>query len=625
MSVRWQCGLCLLVTLSVGCSDSPQDSHPDAAEHDAHLDRFGPFDGTTEAGREDGTVDTTPLDFGAFAETPEDVAAVKQEQPTPEQLGIYIPLGAELVADGATVRYRLEGTASWREAHPLLRIRPDWNAPGAPVAPADALAGTIFDLSAGATYQIEITLQGGTSKIFRRVMTTRPLPATAGTKTISAGPSDDLQATFDGLEPGDVLELSDGSYALSRALQIKVSGTPSEPIYIRGASRQGVVIKANAGMIIQILEASHVVLENLTLEGSGVDSGTAASSKAVSFWNGAKQTHITLRELEIKGVDMGIVGSAALTSVLVYDCRLEGNNEWTEPFLTSNLTWNDDGLRLPGEGNCAFNNTLHGFGDAFAVTNGVFSAAVYFYRNRVTMTGDDAFEGDYGTRNLGFYDNSITNSATFLSLDPLWGGPLYCFRNIVINTSRGPFKLNDTNSGFLIYNNTIIRTQGKFDWASVQFNNGALRGWSYRNNLLHYRGSGELLALESAECDPIDVTHNAWYPDGKVTWTSSGGGFESLAAAKAGLPATTPLFSASTQRHQSDVLMGESPFVEALVLGADYLTMVESRVVPTLHPTSAVKHAGVPIAGVTDGFSGDAPDIGAVIEGRAQTAWGVRW
>src|SRR5690606_6587521 len=134
-------------------------------------------------------------------------------------------------------------------------------------------------------------------------------------------------------------------------------------------------------------------------------------SQGISFWDGATQEYLTIRDVAIEGVDKGIVASATLRGVLVYNSTLTGNNEWTEEFLHSNLTWNDDGIRVPGEGNAVFENTLHGFGDSFAVEAGVHSAGVYFYRNRVTMTGDDAFEGDYSTRNVAFYDNYITNSA----------------------------------------------------------------------------------------------------------------------------------------------------------------------------------------------------------------------
>jgi hypothetical protein len=252
---------------------------------------------------------------------------------------------------------------------------------------------------------------------------------------------------------------------------------------------------------------------------------------------------------------------------------------------------------------------------------------VYFYRNRITMTADDAFEGDYSTRNIGFYDNYITNSATFVSLDPLYGGPLYAFRNVVINTFRGPFKLNNTNSGFLFYNNTIVRTEGSTGWGWVQFDNGELRNWSYRNNLLIYRGaSGALMAVESSGCDPIDFTHNAFFPDGSIWWSHSGASYGTLTEAIAGVgqPPTVPVFGESTLRHEHDVVTESDPFESAVTLGADHLTLVTTTTPPTLAADTSPSHAGVPIANVTDGYTGAAPDIGAMIEGRAPPQWGAQ-
>ncbi|MEM6994678.1 MAG: right-handed parallel beta-helix repeat-containing protein, partial [Myxococcota bacterium] len=325
----------------------------------------------------------------------------------------------------------------------------------------------------------------------------------------------------------------------------------------------------------------------------------------------------------MNGIDQGVVASGTVLSMLIYDCILRGNNPWDAAFIESNLTWNDDGLRIPGEGNCAFDNTISGFGDTCAVQDGVFSAAVFFYRNRIEMTGDDACEGDYSTRNFAFYDNHVSNCATALSLDPVWGGPLYFFRNIVVNTTRGPFKLNNTNSGFMIYNNTIVRTDGLSGWAWAQPNNGALVGWSYRNNLLLFAADGNLLALESSGNDPVDFTNNAWFPDGSVWWTNSGGSYGSLQEARDGLEPTVPLFGESTERHAADVLLEAEPFVDPVPLGADHLTEVTSLFVPTLADGSVAQGGGVAIDNVTDGFSGAAPDIGAVIAGRPLPEWGA--
>ena len=566
----------------------------------------------------------TPIDNPADdSEAPS--LSIQPERSTPEQIGLYIPLSPSLPAQtAATVRYRQTGDSTWLTAHPLLRIHPEWNTSGAPVEPVDAFAGTIFDLAPGTSHDVEVTLTPptGEPQTLETVASTRPLPPAAGTSTVQGTTADSLQDLFDSLAPGDVLELQAGTYDAD-GLQLQVSGTETEPIVIRGADRDAVVLRSATGHVIQVLESSHVIVENLTIEGSGVDSGTDASSQAVSFWDGALQEFVTFRDLAIRGVDMGIVAWGTVNSILVYNCTLRGNNQWNADFIETNLTWNDDGIRLPGEGNCAFNNTLHGFGDSFAVTDGVFSAAVYYYRNRIEMTGDDSFEGDYGTRNLAFYDNHITNAAILLSLDPLWGGPLYCFRNVIVNTIRGPFKLNNQNSGFLIYSNTVVRTEGTTEWGFVQYDNGELRNFSYRNNILVYHGAGNLMALESGGIDPVDFTHNGWYPDGDIWWSGSGGSFSSLAEAYAGLPATQPVFGASTQRHEGDIVLEQEPFETAVPLGSDHLTQITTLYVPTLNGSSAARNAGTEIPNITDGFSGAAPDMGAIISGRSTPAWGA--
>ncbi len=523
-----------------------------------------------------------------------------------------------------TIRYKLVSDTAWKDAHPLLRINPAWVEGSAPVRPIDSFAGTIFDLAPGTTYEIEITLTepGAATQVQRASASTRALPPAAPAVTVRANPSENLQSKINALSAGSVLELDNGTYNVSN-LVIARSGTITQPIYIRGQSRDGVVLR-NAGRLFQIQAASNVVIENMTLVGSGVDSGTNASSVGISFWNGAVQSNITMRDLDIRGVDQGIIASGETSGLLIYNNTLRGNNVWQPEYLHTNLTWNDDGIRIPGEGNVAFENTLYGFGDSLAVIDGVMSAAVYFYRNRIEMTGDDAFEADYGTRNMAMYDTFITNSGTFLSTDPIWGGPLYVFRNISINTFRGPFKLNNTNSGFLIYNNTIVRTEGRTGWGWVQFNNGATRNWSYRNNILIYRGGNSLLAYEASGNDPIDVTNNAWFPNGPVWWSNSGGSFNSIAQALAGLPATTPLFGTSTHRHFADVISESDPFATPITLGTDHLTMITSNTLPQLRAGTAPKNSGTAIPNITDGFSGASPDMGALIQGRSTPRYGAQ-
>jgi hypothetical protein len=549
--------------------------------------------------------------------------------PTPEQISMYMPVTGSLAATTAAVRYRPTSGSTWSIGHPLYRIRP--NDTTVPVS--DAFAGVITGLVPGVQYTVEVTVDVGGSPVVKTlVATTRALPGPAGppNKIVPAGSTESqVQTIFDGLQPGDVLQFANGTYDIDNAQINTAVGTDAQPIYIRGESRDGVVLRAAQDNVLKLMNAQNVIIENMTLQGSGVDSGKNASSEGVRFWDTFTQEKITIRRVTMRGVDKGVVTDGILRSLLVYDCTLMGNNVWDQSFLETGIGWNDDGVRCPGQGNAVFNNTLSGFGDSFAMNDGVQSAGVHFYRNVILWTCDDSYEGDYGYRNLTFYDNHIENAMTLASFDALYGGPAYVFRNVAINIGRGPYKLNSPNSGLFIYNNTLVRTNGMpnssgDNWGWTQFNNGSQIAWAYRNNILIYRGTGNPLKMESTGNNPIDFTNNAWYPDGQIWWSNSGGSYTSLASTYAGLPATTPVFGTSTHRHQDDLISESNPFTTNIVLGSDYLTKITTFYTPTLASGSAPRGKGVAIPGVTDGFTGSAPDMGAVITGLGAPTWGDR-
>lgn len=548
---------------------------------------------------------------------------------TPEQISVYLPVNGDL-ARTATARTEIKSAkgTEWVAAHPLHRIRP---ADTTGRAVADAFAGVITGLKPGTSYTVKVTIRSGDQSETKRLNAiTRTLPATTGrpTKTIEAGATmAQVKAVFQAAGPGDVVQFENGTYEV-KGLQIERSGTPEKPIVFRGQSRKGVVLKCASGTIIQFLKANDIIVENMTLEGSKTDSGTSSNSKGVSFWNGAPpQERITFRNLIFDGVDMGIVVWGDSKGLLVYDNTLIGNNLWKSSFINSNQTWNDDGIRVPGLGNAVFNNTLKGFGDALAVSAHCSNIGVHFYRNDILMTGDDAFESDYGVRNMTFYDNRTHNAMTLISVDPIHGGPLFAFRNVAINIGRGPYKLNNRNTGFFLYNNTVVRSKGTASgasWGWVQFANGPLVGWGYVNNILIWRGGNRLLAIESSGQTPLDFNHNAWYPDGTVWWTKSGGSFGSLGDALSKLAPVQPVFGKCTKRHEHDVICGANPFTTEVTLAADYLTEIATLYVPALAEGTAPRGAGVAVPGVTDGFEGQAPDMGAIITGRPLPVWGDR-
>jgi hypothetical protein len=337
------------------------------------------------------------------------------------------------------------------------------------------------------------------------------------------------------------------------------------------------------------------------------------------------------------GVDQGIAATKEVVGFLAYDNRLVGNNVWSPKFINSNLTWNDDGIRAPGFGNAVFNNTLIGFGDtlSFAMHSEADtlteSIGVHFYRNDVRNSGDDFAEIDDGHRNLTLYDNRSHNSMTFISIDPLYGGPLVVARNTAINVGRSPYKFTSPNTGHFMYNNTVVRTTGwhwvreKFGAESgwIQHRNGRQRAYGYRNNILIYRGVGDnLLVLGNRGHDPIDFTHNSWYPDRGIRWRKEK--FVSLWDARNYIRPTSPVFSGITERHAKDAATDSNPWTVEVELGDDYRTEVTETYVLELAPDAAPKHSGAVIPNITDGFDGAAPDRGAIISGRPIPFYGDR-
>lgn len=545
---------------------------------------------------------------------------------TPEQISLYLPIiGNGSSALSANVRYADRG--KWLRAHPLFRIRPEFAAKGSKAT--DAFAGVITGLEPGKQYDIEVTVtssDGISTRNLTAATRTLSLAAPAANTTIRPGTSGkEIQALLDQAVAGDVIQFQNGIYRIDE-LVLRRSGTKEQPIYIRGESRDGVKLIDGTGRILHVVKASHLVIENLTLEGSGIDSGTNSTSTAIQIWNGHASEEITVRNLKITGVDKGIIGTGEMRGFLIHDNTLIGNNTFEKASLESKSSWNDDGIRVPGRGHAVFNNTLSGFGDALAMSSHAENVGIHFYRNRIIFTGDDAFEGDFGTRNLTFYDNRVQNSMTLVSFDPVYGGPAFVFRNVAINVGRSPYKLNNKNSGLFFYNNTVVRMPGygaAGKWGWVQPSNGALRAWGYRNNILLFSGSRPMV-IESLGNDPIDFTHNAWFPDGRFFWTRTGGSFSSLSGAWSRLPETTPVFSDSQRRHDHDVIAEANPFETEIRFNSSYDQAVMTLYEPVLSSASRLKNAGVAIPGITDGFSGKNPDIGAIIGGRPRVQAGDR-
>lgn len=506
----------------------------------------------------------------------------------------------------------------------------------------DGFAWPIIDVEPGTTYEVEVTVTSGSTTALRTLThTTRALPGPAGSATVNvpAGSSAaQIAAAINGAAAGAVIVLANGTYNLSGTIALTSGGTSSAPKYVRGASRAGVILaRSTVGSFFRTDGAvSDLIIEDMTFQGNGVDQPGGATSYTTIFDTSSATnaiTRVTIRRTTATGIDRGVYMYNA-RQMLVYDNRWTGNNRWQRSpvdFLESNRTWDDDGINLAGVGNCAFNNSLTGFGDTCSMSQdgGSHGIGIHFYRNDIRNSGDDCVEADNARRNISFYDNRVHNAMNAGSIDPVYGGPYLHARNIVINTYRvNTYKWNSSTTGHFVYNNTVVCTVsgGPFD-ADVagwyQPGGRAFRSYGFRNNLHVYRGNGITLWMDAETNDPLDWTHNSWFPNRPIQFQNAYYD-NGLAQIQTSISNRTPVFSGTNRPFLNDNITTNNPWTTTVTLGATAASEVTATYTPTLAAGVSPKNSGVAIPNITDGFSGASPDRGAVIAGRPATSYGDR-
>ena len=227
------------------------------------------------------------------------------------------------------------------------------------------------------------------------------------------------------------------------------------------------------------------------------------------------------------------------------------------------------------------------------------SKAIFAYRNKIKYSGDDAIEFDYSDRNNAFYDNYILNCATGISIDGVYGGPVYAFRNRFINTRRYQIKCGDKATGVLIYNNTWAHTEG--DSSSDQrrgwyWSQTAIpRGWEYRNNLVLWEGSSDIMRFdgELSSFTPLVMTHNGWSRNGtNIYYAGSGLPVGSVADMQAN--------SNLGEIHDNDIeITSQATALETpVVFGADWETAITIEYDLSLRLGSQANSAGISLPNI---------------------------
>jgi Right handed beta helix region len=487
------------------------------------------------------------------------------------------------------------------------------------VVPDDGwlFAGSALLLEPGAAYELRLTLEdpdgGKATRTLRASTRSEPLvsttarvrhvvPGSGGGTGTERDPFRGLAAAQKAAAPGDLFLVGAGVY--EGTWTINHSGTPGQPIVWRGQSAGAAIIDAQGhgdtrpGQGISASGSHDVWFEDLTIQN--------AINGAV-FHDAAR---IVVRHCHIRRVDYGLTatrntqGTAA--DHFVSDNLIEGPSTWPRTKGIEDAR----GIQISGQGHVVCYNRIRGFADAIDTFPSRRCAAIDFHNNELSELTDDGIEMDYSERNTRCFHNRLTNVFQGISMQPVYGGPVYVFRNVMYNVAVEPFKLHNNPSGCLIIHNTSVKN----GTPALLWTSDSVRHSLSRNNL--YVGSqaryGMDFTARMTDCD-FDYDGFAGGPY-EIFLRWNGIRYGTLEEVRQRAPVL---------KH-AVLLDARTLFASGAMPPADVARSHDTSIDLRLSSRSQAVDAGQALPGWNDGFRGLRPDLGAYELGDSPPHYGPR-
>jgi len=454
------------------------------------------------------------------------------------------------------------------------------------------------------------------------------------------------------------------------------SGTPEKPIVIKAAGDGEVIFDGGGNFnLFNVKAANYNYFEGLTFRNTQI-----AIWAGTQFQSGA--AGLTVKHCRFENINLGVFTNyAGSSNFYIADNtfigrdnpdRLEGwvgepwktlaaaNGAKFPPMLDSYTA-----VRVYGSGHVIAYNYVANFHDGIDVetygnpdgitpnptaANGPYypprkdwhlrPVAIDYYNNYMTNFHDNAFEIDGSMHNVRVMRNMMLNSASHpMCNQPAIGGPIYWIRNIIYNAPGGSTRTSNGAPGMIYLNNTIlsetsIRTTSNSHWL---------------NNLMLGQNSQPAIFAVNTYTNYTSSDYNGFRPNPGVQasfeWSSPPFGvaqdFRDLLAAADGAQTppdkylvtrrytTLQAYSAETRQDTHSVLLDYDVFEHVPMLDAKDVKSVQKLYDAKdldfrLKPGSAAVDKGTPIPNVTDGYSGKAPDLGALELGQPLPHYGPR-
>jgi hypothetical protein len=481
------------------------------------------------------------------------------------------------------------------------------------------------------------------------------------------------------VKPGDIILVHAGTYAyhwefygnqttvnatttFEGTYYLTAKGTPEKPIVIKAAGDGEVILDGRDNFnLFNVKVADYNYFEEITFRNTRI-----AIWAGTQFIAGAKG--LTVKNCRFEDVGMGIFTNYSGSSdFYIADNVVLGRNDSKHLIGWNGQFWQQfehvdgqefppvmksyTGIRLYGTGHVVMNNYVADFHDGidtemYGMPDGSHPidgpnyptkefwdrrpVAIDILNNYITNAHDNSIEMDGSMHNIRVMRNMLINSASHpMSTQPSTGGPIYFIRNIVYNAPGGSTRATAGSPGVLYYNNTI----------TTETNPGSTSNFHWRNNLMLGQNASASVFSVNTNTNYTSSDYNGFRPNPgneSFQWNSppfnvaiipaDGTGPVKLETRKF---ATLEAYQQATKQDLHSVLVDYDIFMKVPKLDAKDLATVQRLYKAEdldfrLKAGSAAVDKGVVIPNVTDGFSGQAPDLGALEVGQPAPTYGPR-
>jgi Ca2+-binding RTX toxin-like protein len=535
-------------------------------------------------------------------------------------VSLFLPItaGDKNYNSRATLFYRIGEADEWLQGMDLFRLRPELtrNSKNKTGISAEGFAGMVTGLSDLTQYEFKVTLTDadgvvGDAEQFIVVKTKAKPDAGNSIRQLKVNNSTELTKALASAQPGDVIQLAPGIY--SGSFTLNRSGTASRPITIRGALAAITTLDGTGHSKGLTIAASHVRVEHLTIQGA---------STGINF--SGSRLNVALQNLWIKEVKVGIYAIGGQQELYIANNVLQGG---VKPGDVSSATWNFEGIVVTGQDIEIAHNTLSGFGDSLGLhwNSLIPNKAIYIHHNKVLWGGDDGVEFDFALRNVSVSHNLLMNVANGLSFQPVWGGPVYATRNLVVNTGRGPLKIKpeqDNPNGIFILHNTFVRAKSDIQYGSSDAwsnSSGLIRLLYVKNNLFVSPVQTNYVLKNESKHDLTELSHNGWTAEGRFNFYMHNRSYTINAKNFAQWQSSE--FGRHDQMLSSQHLFKDFP-IDVNLHNFSQQVNDEKLDLSPADGSTAIDNA-LKIPGINNIYSGVAPDIGAVEQGDSPIFYGA--